>query len=139
MQMTAAAALLPITFVAEPETTASPEHENQPAPDLTFDNEALAQKNRALKRKLQEAVAVANGCHRALQRERREADEEITRLEFHLRLENEAVKKLRCNPKGVKRGALSLSLSRERRSSLSISLSLSRERATLSFHPRFPG
>ena len=53
--MTAAAALSPITFVAEPETTASPENENQRAPDLTFDNGALAEHNRALKRKPQEA------------------------------------------------------------------------------------
>jgi hypothetical protein len=36
MQMTAAA---PITLMAE-ETTASPEHEIQPAPDPTFDKEA---------------------------------------------------------------------------------------------------
>jgi hypothetical protein len=59
-----------ITFVAEPETTASPENENQRAPDLTFDNGALAEHNRALKRKPREAVAVANGCHRVLQMER---------------------------------------------------------------------
>ena len=53
--------------MAEPETTASPEHEIQPAPDPTFDKEAaLAEHNRALKWKLREAVAVANGCHRAI-------------------------------------------------------------------------
>ena len=124
MQMTAAAAAAaaPITLMAEaaePETTASPEHEIQPAPDPTFDKEAaLAEHNRALKRKLREAVAVANGCHRALQRERveadkemhlalqreREADKEIKRVKFHLLLETEALKKLRSNPLGVKLG-----------------------------------
>ena len=40
MTAAAAAAAAPITLMAEPETTASPEHEIQPAPDLTFDKEA---------------------------------------------------------------------------------------------------
>ena len=89
-----------------------PESHSEPAPDPT---EALAEKNRALKRRLLEAVTVANGCHQALKRERGKADEEmkrerrkaheeITRLKFHLLLENEALKNLRCNPKGVKLG-----------------------------------
>ena len=40
MTAAAAAAAAPITLMAEPETTASPEHEIQPAPDPTFDKEA---------------------------------------------------------------------------------------------------
>ena len=89
-----------------------PESHLEPAPDPT---EALAEKNCVLKRRLLEAVTVANGCHQALKRERGKADEEmkrerrkaheeITRLKFHLLLENEALKNLRCNPKGVKLG-----------------------------------
>ena len=89
-----------------------PESHSEPAPDPTG---VLAEKNRALKRRLLEAVMVANGCHRALkrergkadeeiQRERRKAHEEITRLKFHLQLGNEALKSLRSNPKGVKLG-----------------------------------
>ena len=89
-----------------------PESHSEPAPDPTG---ALAEKNRTLKRRLLEAVTVANGCHRAMKREREKADEEmmrerskaheeIKRLKFHLLLENEALTKLRCNPKGVKLG-----------------------------------
>ena len=105
-----------IIFLAEPESAAYPAPGNTayPVPDSGA-NEALAEKNRALKRRLLEAVTVANGCYQALKRERGKADEEmkrerrkaheeITRLKFHLLLENEALKNLRCNPKGVKLG-----------------------------------
>ena len=105
-----------IIFLTEPESAAYPAPGNtaSPVPDSGV-NEALAENNRALKRRLLEAVMVANGCHRALkrergkadeeiQRERRKAHEEITRLKFHLQLGNEALKSLRSNPKGVKLG-----------------------------------
>ena len=88
------------------------ESESQPdpiddAPHPTAQNEALAEQNLALKRKLREAVAVGNGCYRALQRERVEADkadEAIKRLKFHLLLEGNTLQKLRDNPRGVRLG-----------------------------------
>ncbi len=64
--------------VSEPQSQPVPikdtlEDEHVPDPDVpdpTAENNALADINRALKWKLKEAVALANGCYRALERER---------------------------------------------------------------------
>ena len=98
-----------VTFVTEPESAASPEPESlhEPVLNPTAENEALTEQNRALKRKLREAVAVGNGCYRALQSERVEADKAdhaIKRLKFHLLLEGNALQRLRDNPLGVRLG-----------------------------------
>jgi hypothetical protein len=62
-----------------------------------------------MKRRLQEAVAVANGCGRALERkryeaerEKQEADKELKSMRYHLLLATTAAKRSRENPKGVK-------------------------------------
>ena len=99
MPMTAAASP-PVPFVAAPESAESPEPESQPEPEP---NPTLHH-DRALKRKLREAVAVANRCYRALERERAEADDEIRRLRLHLLLEGNALKKSRENPTGARLG-----------------------------------
>ena len=64
---------LPLADVAEPDSAESPEPESQPVPDPTADHDALAEHNRELKRKLRHAVTVANGCARALEREKASA------------------------------------------------------------------
>ena len=102
--------LLEAASIASPFQPVFSESEPDPiddAPDPTAENEALAEQNRALKRKLREAVAVGNGCYRALQSERVEADKAdkaIKRLKFHLLLEGNALQKLRDNPRGVRLG-----------------------------------
>ena len=62
------AASPPVAFVVSPESAAAQETDNQPEPapasHSNFDAETIAE----LKRKLREAIAVANGC-RALHRE----------------------------------------------------------------------
>ncbi len=52
----------------------------EPAPEM----EKLAERNRVLTKKLKEAVTVANACHRALECERREGDEDVIRLQYGL-------------------------------------------------------
>ena len=70
-----------VSFAAEPESAESPEPESQPAPDdPTAENEALAELNRTLKRKLLQAVQVANGCHRAMEREKDDASENAKKV-----------------------------------------------------------
>jgi hypothetical protein len=49
-------------------------------------------------KKLKVAVAVAHGCHQALERERMGTREETKRLKFHLLLGREALKKSIDNP-----------------------------------------
>ena len=58
-----------------PYPTVDQELESQHAPDPAADIEALAGQNHSLKRKLREAVQVANGCHQALESKRAEAAE----------------------------------------------------------------
>ena len=55
-----------VSLAAEPESAESPELESRHAPD----DPTVAELNRTLKRKLRKAVQVANGCHRALEREK---------------------------------------------------------------------
>jgi hypothetical protein len=77
---------------------------DQDVPDPTAENNASADINRALKRKLKEAVTVANGCYRALERERMQrvkGVEENGRLRFHLQLSREAFLKIKNNPRGM--------------------------------------
>jgi hypothetical protein len=62
--------------------------------------EALAERNRVLKEKLRQAVTVANACHRALQCERKEGDEDVRRLQHALRIERAAHHQLKENPRG---------------------------------------
>ena len=89
----------PVVFIVAPDPAAAQETDNLPetvpAPHSNFDAETIAE----LKGKLREAVAVANGCHRALQREEAQADAEIKRLQFHLQLERAAHMKTRTNPR----------------------------------------
>lgn len=84
--------------VSEPEGLPDPIND---APELepTAQLQALKELNGTLKRKLQEAVAVANGCHRALQREEAEADAETKKLRLHWQLERSAHLKTRNNPR----------------------------------------
>ena len=95
-----------VTFVAEPESAESPEPESQPAPDdPTAENEALSELNRTLKRKLRQAVQVANGCHRALEREKdysSETAKKVVKLEWALLLERSAHQRRRDNPTGAR-------------------------------------
>ena len=94
-----------VTFVAEPESAESPELESQPAPDdPTAENEALAEHNRELRRKLRHAVTVANGCARALEKEKAEAGEKIRKLDIALLLERLAHQRRRDNPTGARLG-----------------------------------
>ena len=95
---------LPLADVAEPDFAESPEPESQPAPDPTADHEALAEHNRELKRKLRHAVTVANGCARALEKEKAEAGEKIRKLDFALLLERAAHQRRRDNPTGARLG-----------------------------------
>ncbi len=86
----------------------------QPAPDPTAETKALADINRALKRKLSEAVSVANVCHRALEREKvdnralegemDEADETVRKLKWALFIQREAYQCIKRNPCGVPQG-----------------------------------
>ena len=62
--------------------------------------EALADHNRVLKKKLQRAVTIANACHSALQRERKEGDEDVSRLQYELMIERSAHHQLKANPRG---------------------------------------
>jgi len=80
----------------EPDTSAAA---SEPAPEM----EKLAERNRALTRKLKEAVTVANACHRALECERREGDEEVRRLQYGLMMERSAHHQLKQNPMGLPR------------------------------------
>ena len=97
-----------VSLAAEPESAESPELESQPAPDdPTAENEALAELNRTLKRKLREAVQVANGCHRALEREKVDASEsakKVEQLQWALLLERAAHQRRRDNPTGARLG-----------------------------------
>jgi hypothetical protein len=77
----------------EPDASAAA---SEPAPEM----EALAESNRVLKEKLREAVTVANACHRALQCERKEGDEDVRRLQHALRFERAAHHQLKDNPRG---------------------------------------
>ena len=84
-----------------------PESPDPDVPDPTAENNAPADINRAIKRKLREAVAVANGCYRALERERMQrvkGVEENGRLRFHLQLSREAFLKIKNNPRGMPLG-----------------------------------
>jgi hypothetical protein len=102
------------TLSAEPESAESQEPEVQAAPDPTAETKALADINRALKRKLSEAVRVANVCHRALERGKGcnrsmeggldEADETVRKLKWALLIQREAYQRIRCNPCGVPQG-----------------------------------
>ena len=87
----------------EPESPPA-EPDSQPAPDPTADHEALAEHNRELKRKLRHAVTVANGCARALEKEKAEAGEKIRKLDFALLLERAAHQRRRDNPTGARLG-----------------------------------
>jgi hypothetical protein len=83
-------------------------------PDPTAETEAVADINRALKRKLSEAVRVANVCYRALEREKGcnrameeemdEVDEIVRKLKWALLIQREAYQRIRCNPCGVPQG-----------------------------------
>ncbi len=83
-------------------------------PDPTAETEAVADINRALKRKLSEAVRVANVCYRALEREKGcnrameeemdEGDEIVRKLKWALLIQREAYQRIRCNPCGVPQG-----------------------------------
>jgi hypothetical protein len=68
----------------------------EPAPEM----EALAELNRVLKKKLKRAVTAANACHSALQRERKEGDEDVSRLQYALMIERAAHHQLKDNPRG---------------------------------------
>ncbi len=65
--------------------------------------EKLAERNRALTKKLKEAVIVVNACHRALECERREGDEEVRRLQYGLMMERSAHHQVKQNPMGLPR------------------------------------
>jgi hypothetical protein len=89
---------------------ASSPPESQPAPDTSAaasepapENEKLAERIRALTRKLREAVTVANAIHRALECERKEGDEEVRRLQYGLMMERSAHHQLKQNPMGLPR------------------------------------
>ena len=86
---------------------ASSPPESQPAPDTSAaaspEMEKLAERNRALTRKLREAVTVANAIHRALECERKEGDEEVRRLQYGLMMERSAHHQLKQNPMGLPR------------------------------------
>lgn len=90
---------------SEPESMPDP-IDDAPAPQPTAQLRALAELNGILKRKLREAVAVANGCHRALQREEAEADAEIKQLRFHWQLERSAHLKTQENPRNPTIGSI---------------------------------
>uniref|UniRef100_A0A7S0QMQ2 Uncharacterized protein n=1 Tax=Cryptomonas curvata TaxID=233186 RepID=A0A7S0QMQ2_9CRYP len=62
--------------------------------------EALAERNRVLKEKLKQAVTVANACHRALESEQKEGDEDVRRLQYALMIERAAHHQLKDNPRG---------------------------------------
>jgi len=86
---------------------ASSPSESQPEPDASAaapepapEMEALADHNRVLKKKLQRAVTIANACHSALQRERKEGDEDVSRLQYELMIERSAHHQLKANPRG---------------------------------------
>jgi hypothetical protein len=57
------------------------------SPDPTAENDVLAEKNCTLKRKLRQALTVANSCARAPEDEKGEAGEKIRKLDFALLLE----------------------------------------------------
>ncbi len=95
MEMTVAVEIAAphIKVVSEPEPKGAenqePENQPEPLPDSTFQDEVIAQqklKNHILKQKLKVAVAIANGCHQALEREWMDTREETKRLKFHLLL-----------------------------------------------------
>ncbi len=71
----------PEQAISEPESQPAPhptvdqEPESQHVPDPVAENEALAEQNSILKRKLRASVRVANGCYLALERTRQEASE----------------------------------------------------------------
>ena len=99
-----------INVVSKPEPKGvenqEPENQPEPLPDSMFQDEAIAEqklKKHILKQKLKVSVAVANGCHHALERERMDTREETTLLRFpdDLLLGREALKKSINNPLGV--------------------------------------
>jgi hypothetical protein len=90
-----------LALAAGPESAASPEPETQPAHDPADDTEALAEQNRSLRRKLGEAVRVANGCYHALERKNAEAGETERKLRWALLLERSAHAQTKSNPKGI--------------------------------------
>ena len=92
-----------------PEPAPEPESLPDPALDLTAQVEALAAHNRNIKRRLREAVAVANVCGRALERKREEVerekqktDKDLMSMRYHLLFATTAFKQSRENPKRVK-------------------------------------
>jgi hypothetical protein len=79
----------------EIQSAESPEPASQPAPKPATDHEAH---NRALRNKLRQAVAVANGCARRLESEQDEAREKVRKLEWALLIERAAHQKRKDNP-----------------------------------------
>ena len=78
-----------------PPSAASPPQASSPETDGV-----LAEENLTLKRKLRHAVTVANGCARVLEDERAENSEQIRKLRWALRLEQDAHQKKKDNPLG---------------------------------------